>query len=122
VRREVLAQKFRKVCICILSIYTVTIFCVKNVNFFEFIRKEWNLGKSIVICTMWMLGWRMKGGNVNSHGLKGGCENYYPSLEIPGQILRVLEGKPWAKGQPNCFRSPGMAKISLLGCSSNARA
>jgi hypothetical protein len=37
------------------------IFFVKNVNFLEFIRKEWNLGKSIVICTMWMLGWRMKG-------------------------------------------------------------
>jgi hypothetical protein len=29
----------------------------------------------------------------------GGLGNYYPSLEIPGQILQVLEGKPWA---PEC--------------------
>ena len=40
---------------------TLPIFCVKNVNFLEFIRKEWDLGKSIAICAVWMLGWRMKG-------------------------------------------------------------
>ena len=30
-----------------------------------------------------------------------GLGNCYPSLEIPGQILRVLEGKPWAKSRTN---------------------
>jgi hypothetical protein len=28
-----------------------------------------------------------------------GLGNYFPSLEISGQILQVLEGKPWA---PDC--------------------
>ena len=42
-----------------------------------------------------------------------GLGNCYPSLEIPGQILRVLEGKPWAKSCTNLLpKALGMTNFS----------
>jgi len=42
-----------------------------------------------------------------------GLGNCYPSLEIPGHILRVLEGKPWAKSRTNLLlKALGMTNFS----------
>jgi hypothetical protein len=74
--------------------------------------------KFIIICTVWILGCGVKRRcRMNSQGDLKPLRNYCPSLEIPGQILRVSERKPWAPKRrdllPKMTNLPG--KLGLCG-------
>ena len=44
-----------------------------------------------------------------------GLGNYSPSLEVPGQILRVLEGNPWAPDPTDLLpKALGMTNFPTL--------